>query len=234
MTEETDLITYLFISPNKFGIYLYDKKKQTNLFENENTFENKKLHLDIEDLSNFIEDNIFKIEKLIDGFVKNIILIIENNIILNLFLGIRKKNYDKKINEEYLKNTITEAKDLVKENYQDQKIMHILIKSYLVNEKHYSNFVTDLSSDNLSLEIQFICLPISFVTKIDKILGQFQIKVTQYIDGNYIKKFFINEDIKISEKANRIVSGYNENEAILVPKNIEKIGFFEKFFQLFS
>ena len=32
----------------------------------------------------------------------------------------------------------------------------------------------------------------------------------------------------------KIKDGFNENEVKLVPKNINKRGFFEKFFQLFS
>ena len=34
--------------------------------------------------------------------------------------------------------------------------------------------------------------------------------------------------------ANRIQNGANENEIKLIPKNVGKIGIFEKFFQLFS
>ena len=32
----------------------------------------------------------------------------------------------------------------------------------------------------------------------------------------------------------RILNGYNENEVTFLPKNPKKLGFFEKFFQLFS
>ena len=34
--------------------------------------------------------------------------------------------------------------------------------------------------------------------------------------------------------AYKILNGCNENEVMVIPKNTKKIGFFEKFFQLFS
>ena len=42
------------------------------------------------------------------------------------------------------------------------------------------------------------------------------------------------ENIKIPEMAYMLKNGYNNNEVILVPKDKENKGFFEKFFQLFS
>ena len=54
--------------------------------------------------------------------------------------------------------------------------------------------------------------------------------------GDYIKNFFKEDEdnSELSEMASKIKDGFNNNEVILVPKNIENKGFFEKFFQLFS
>ncbi len=79
MTKDLDLETYLYISTNKFGIYLFDKKKNQNLFENELNFQNEYEDLNFLTLSKFLNENIFKIEKLIGKFVTNIYLVIENN-----------------------------------------------------------------------------------------------------------------------------------------------------------
>ena len=48
------------------------------------------------------------------------------------------------------------------------------------------------------------------------------------IDLNSEKKF------ELPLIANKIMNGYNENEVLVIPKNLKKKGFFEKFFQLFS
>ena len=68
----------------------------------------------------------------------------------------------------------------------------------------------------------------------DKILEKYQIKISRYLDGNYLKNFHKEDDMELSELAHKLINGYNDNEVNLVPKNIENKGFFEKFFQLFS
>ena len=234
MIEAENCETYLSVSKNKFQIFLFDKKNSNNLYVNELKIENKIDFIDLNNLSKFLEKNVFKIEKLSGQFIKNIFLIIENNENLYLSMGIKKKNYDETINQKYLENTLTELKDLFKENYQEQTIMHMCIKNYLVNEKNYSSFVSNLSGDNFCLEVNFISISNNLIFEIHKVLEKYQINISQYLDGNYVK-FFINEDdIAISQMAYKLRNGYNHNEIILVPKNIRNKGFFEKFFQLFG
>jgi len=233
MSKDLEFETYLSISPVKLGIYLFDIKNQKNLYKdelitNENMNYNRN-HL----LKNFLDDNIFKIEKLIGNFIENIILIIENENIFNLQIGIKKKNYSSSINKEYLKSYLTEAKDLFKENYQDEKIMHIIINKYLIDGKKYYSIDNNLECEQLGLEIQFKSISSSFIYDLDKILEKYQIKIIKYLDGNYIKNFF-KEKIDISEMTYKILTGYNENEVLVIPRNPKKMAFFERFFQLFS
>ncbi len=234
MSELSDFETYLYISPNKFGIYLFDKRKMINLYKEEIELESKINNLDINSLFEFLESNIFKIEKLIGKFIKNIILVIENNKILNINLGIKKKNYGETVNKKYLENTLTEANDLFRENCHDHRVMHMIINNYINNRNNYSSFAPTLFSDQLALEIEFICIPNDLVFTLDKILEKFQIKVGQYLDGNYITKFFDGNNFELTEMFHKIYSGCNKNEISLVKKNIKKQGFFERFFQLFS
>ena len=63
---------------------------------------------------------------------------------------------------------------------------------------------------------------------------KYQITISQYFNRNYLKDFFVEENLELSEMAYKLSNGHNDNEVILVPKNIENKGFFEKFFQLFS
>ena len=75
MIEELEFETYLFISINKFEIYLFDKKKFKTLYKEKFNFENNSEKLDLIALTKFLDENIFKIEKLIGKFIKNIFLI---------------------------------------------------------------------------------------------------------------------------------------------------------------
>ena len=95
MIEETDFETFLYISTNKYQIIIFDKKKLKNLYSDELIVCNELNFQDLKDLSKFLDDNIYKIEKLVGHFIKDIILIIENDEILNIDIGIKKKNFEK-------------------------------------------------------------------------------------------------------------------------------------------
>ena len=123
MNEAIDFETYLIVSKNKFTISLFDKKKSEKLYENDLKFENIYKSIDLKILDKFLEDNIFKIEKLIGKFVKNIYLVIDDNRIFHLKIEIRKKNYKKKINKNFLEFKFNKLKDLFNENFNHSLII---------------------------------------------------------------------------------------------------------------
>ena len=80
----------------------------------------------------------------------------------------------------------------------------------------------------------FIIIPKSSVAAcLNKILENYQIKITKFLDGSYVKANF-SKDREVTEMSYKILCGYNQNEVIFVPKSTKKLAFFEKFFQLFS
>ena len=91
MIEEFNIETYLYISPDEYKIYLFDKKNLKNLYKNEFKFKTKNNFVDFDNLEKFLEDNIFKIEKLAGGFIRHVFLVIENDQIIELNFGIKKK-----------------------------------------------------------------------------------------------------------------------------------------------
>ena len=137
------------------------------------------------------------------------------------------------VTKEYLKNSLIEAKDLFRENHHNQEIIHMIIKKYLVDDKSYLSFDENFKCDYFGLEINFKSISNNVIYDLNKILENYQIKITKYMDGNYIKNKFHN-DIELSEMSHRILSGHNRNEVMFVPKSTKKLAFFEKFFQLFS
>ena len=234
MTEETDFETYLYLSSNKFKIFLFDKKNIKNLFQETIIIENNFDFIDFTELTKFLDKNIFKIEKLIGKFLKTIFLVIENSQILNFSMGIKKKNYNEKINKHYLESSLAELKDLFKENYQNNKIMHFIINRYSIDGVSYSSFDKEIEGDQICVEASFISVPNILIKEIGNVLEKYQIKIDRLFEKKYIKNLFEEESLDLSIIAFKIKSGHNQNEISLVPKNLKKSGFFEKFFQLFS
>ena len=234
MNKELEFETYLSILPDKFCIYLFDVKNSKNLYTQELKFKENLNFIDLNILKDFLDNNIFKVEKIAGKFIETIFLIIENKKIFNLQLGIKKKNYDSFINQKQLEIFLTEAKDLFRENYQSKKIMHMIINEYFIDGKKYSSIENQIKSNYLGLEIQFISISNNLINDLNKILENYQINIKQCLDKNYIQNFFIDKNIEITEMAHNIINGINENVVKVVPKIIKKRGFFEKFFQLLS
>ena len=231
MTQVIDFETFLFISKNKYQIFVYDKDNLKNIYNEEINFNDG---VELDNLSNFLDKNIYKIEKTINNFIRNIILIIEDDKVLELSISIKKKYYEKHIDQKYLENSLVELKEVFKENYQDQIIMHMIIVN---NDKNESNFQLNNINNNydcLFLEVNFISIPNNLTFYFDKLLENHQIKIRRYMSGNYIKSYFDEDETDFSMMANKLNNGLNINEVQLVSKSIENRGFFEKFFQLFS
>ena len=91
MNKDQQLENYLSISPNKFGIYLFDPKNSKNLYKEELVINQNNNYLNLSNLKRFLDNNIFKIEKLSGKFVENIFLIFEDKSTFNLEMGIKKK-----------------------------------------------------------------------------------------------------------------------------------------------
>jgi len=231
MIENSDFETFLYISKSKYQIFVYDKNNLKNLYSEEIGYSDE---IELNTLSKFLDDNIYKIEKKIKNFIRSIILIIEDDKILEIGISLKKKNYEKSENQKQLENSLVEVKDIFKENYQDLLIMHMVIV-----EKE-NNFLLNNANNNddyLFLEVNFISIPNKFTFYFDKLLENHQINIKRYMSGDYIKSFFdieSKESMELFVMANKLNDGLNKNEVELISKSKENRGFFEKFFQLFS
>ena len=234
MTDELNFEAYLSISKEKYKIYLLDIKNLKNIYKEELNIDNDTNSIDYNLLSNFLDQNIFQIEKLIGNFLRNIVLIIENDQILNFSLGVKKKNYGEKINKNYLESSLAELKDLFKENYYDNKIIHFIINRYIIDGVNCTSFDQEIDADQMCIEVCFISAPNILIKEISKVLEKYQIKIDCLFEKKYIKNLFEGQLLDESIIAFKVQSGYNQNEIALVPKSDKKTGFFEKFFQLFS
>jgi hypothetical protein len=231
MIENSDFETFLYISKSKYQIFVYDKNNLKNLYSEEIGYSDE---IQLNTLSKFLDDNIYKIEKKIKNFIRNIILIIEDDKILEIGISLKKKNYEKSENQKQLENSLVEVKDIFKENYQDLLIMHMVI---VENENNFLFNNTNNNDDYLFLEVNFISIPNRFTFYFDKLLENHQINIKRYMSGDYIKSFFdieSKESMELFVMANKLNDGLNKNEVQLISKSKENRGFFEKFFQLFS
>jgi len=228
MIENSDFETFLYISKSKYQIFVYDKNNLKNLYSEEIGYSDE---IELNTLSKFLDDNIYKIEKKIKNFIRNIILIVEEDKILKIKISLKKKNKKKNINQKQLENSLVEVKDIFKENYQDLLIMHMVI---VEKENNFLLNNVNNSDDYLFLEVNFISIQNNFTFNFDKLLENHQIKIKRYMSGDYIKSFFDKNEQDIFAMSKNIIEGCNKNEVFLINKTRKNKGFFEKFFEFFN
>ncbi len=231
MIEESHFETFLYISKNKYQIFVQDKDNLKNIFNEEIEVDDQ---IELDNLSKFLDDNIYKIEKVVNRFIRNIILIIENEKILSTDISIKKNNYEKNTSQKYFETNLIEVKDIFKESYHDQIIMHMVIINKDKNDNSLIFHDSNINDNYFYLEVNFISILNSFTFIYEELLKKHHIKIKKYMSGSYIKSFLNKEQSEFSIMANQLNNGLNKNEVKLVSKTPENKGFFERFFQLFS
>ena len=236
MIENSDFINFFFIKKDSFLIASFLKSDLTCLYKNELILDKNVVDFEKKKIKKFIDNNIYKIEKYIKQFVKNINLVVYDEKFLTIDVSI-KKNIPGEFNfEKERLNLLSKIKNEIELNYNELSIIHLLVNNYLVDDIDI-NFKKNediIISKNFSIETKFILLPLKNIFEYRKIFANYQISVNKIISGQYLKDLSTLEQVNELEMALKIFLGDNSKEVILLSKSVENRGFFEKFFHLFS
>ena len=234
MIREADFQTYLYLNNTEYIIYVTDNKTNEKIYFEKFEIEENFTELKFSKLDEFLNFNIFKIEKKLNNFIKDIYVILDSNEFHSIKLSIKKDNNGNLINSETLIHPLSDLKNLCQSNLQNKKIVHFLIEKYLIDNKFYTTLPENVNCNIFSLDTEFICLSKNLIENIEKILKKYHISLNQILSASYVEKFKDNTDKTIFTTASRIISGYNSNEVLLIGKINKKQGFFERFFNFFN
>ena len=234
MSDEISFETYLFISSEKFTICVIHNSSHEIIYSDQKLFIQDNNSLNFEKLNEFLEKNIFKIEKILKNFIKNINIILDSEEFFSVGLSIKKNNNGNYIDSEALLHPLDDLKNSCQSNFLDKKIIHILIENYLVDNKKYFSLPQKIKCSFFSLDVKFICLSKNFIEDIEFAFKKYHILVNKILCSSYVENFMDKNHNNIFSTASRIKSGLNENEVILASKTSKNKGFFEKFFNFFS
>ena len=136
MENDLNFEVFLFFSPEKIILSVNHKTDFKIIFKDEIFFENTSSQLNFNKLDSFLNENIFKVEKILGNFVEKINIIIETSDFFNLQISMKKHNHNENINSSIILYLIKSAKYQCEKTIQNMKIIHILI------DKH-SFYLTD-------------------------------------------------------------------------------------------
>ena len=234
MTKKIDFYTYLYLNHNQFIIYVTEISTNEKIYSEKLIIKENSTEIKFTKLDEFLDSNIFRIEKKLNSFVKDIYVILDSNEFHSIKLSIKKDNNGNLLNSEALVHPLNDLKNLCQSNLQNKKIIHFLIERYVIDNKFYITLPENVNCNIFSLDTEFICLSKNLIENIEKTLKKYHISLIQILSASYLEKFKDNRDNNIFTIASRIISGHNSNEVLLIGKINKKQGFFERFFNFFN
>lgn len=234
MNVDSIFETFLFLSPRKLIIAVYNKKSFKKVYYKESLNQNENKKIDYELIDFFLEKNIYEIEKQFKNFIKNIVLIIDSDEFLKINISIKKDNYGDEITKPKLIHLLNEAKNECKKTLEGRKITHIVIDNYVVDKKDHLFFPEGIKSDFFSIDVSFVSLSINYFKNLEKITRKYQVSINRVLQLEYVDSLNKKDKADLFIISMKILNGLNRNEVILVPKETRNKGFFERFFNFFN
>ena len=233
MNEDLNFETYLSLSPKKLIISVQNDLNK-KVFEKDLILDQNEKQSVFDKLDNFLNKNIFEIEKKIKFFVKKISVILDLDEFLSVEISIKKRNYENKINLTSLNHMLNDIKDYCKETIGENKIVHIIISNYKVDNRDFASLPLNINCKSFSIDVNFLCISQNIIKNLEIILKKYHISLGEILSAQYISEFSNEEKTDLFIMAKKILEGHNPNEVLMVNKTYQNRGFFEKFFNFFS
>ena len=129
-------------------------------------------------------------ENKVSAHLENITVLYDTSEIFTIDLSIKKKMDQKIIFKDVYSSIILEANQLIKDCYINKKIIHLIIKKYIVNDKEFLNMPDEMSKLNsLILEIKFICLPYNLYKNVIETFKKNNLKILNFFSSSLVKSF---------------------------------------------
>ena len=161
--------------------------KLTKLFFQSKTVSKKNNY---EEYSKSINLLIREAENQVSTHLEDLTILYDTSEIFTIDLSIKKKIDQKILFKDVCSSIILEANQLIKDCYIDKKVIHLIIKKYIVNNKEFLNMPDEISELNsLILEIKFICLPYSQYKNVFDTFKKNNLEVVNFFSSSLVKSF---------------------------------------------
>ena len=131
--------------------------------DNQIIYENKVFHdgLDIKNnsthIKKFLDENIFKIEKKFNIYIKDIYLILNDKDLISINVSLIKDFERLSSDYSVIQGDLSIIKESVLKSNLDFELVHMVISKFIIDKKDYFELPEDINQKNF-LEIKLICL----------------------------------------------------------------------------
>jgi len=215
---------YMDLGSSKIRAAVFSKDNIENNFQIEkNCLSNyNKASFDFSSIEKVIEKIILEIEEKSKEYLNNIDLMLDSTEVFSIGLSLSKNLDGSKLKKKDVQFLIQDAKQQILRNYQDIKIIHIIVQNYKIDKIDYDFLSTEVDCNTLCVDIIFICLPKKIVDELKKLFTKFNVLINQISFSSYAKSLSYRNNFTIDENIAFIDMGFNKTSIIYYNKNIIK------------
>ena len=220
--NENNFNTFIDFGSSKIRLGLYDKDTSKNIFiQEKDCISNFSLsNFDIENSNNIIKDLIKSAEKKINNHIKDINLMIDTPDMFSIDISI-KKNSDIRAN---IKNNINvllnEAKSLVQKNYFNKKIIHTIVKKFIIDDEEFFEVPSEkIKYNSLIIELKFICFADQVWKYLQESFSENYLNINNLYCSSYVRSSSYNSLFNDFKKKVILDIGYGKSSITVFKDN---------------
>ena len=129
-------------------------------------------------------------ESKISTHLENLTVLYDSSDIFTIELSIKKKLEQKITLKDFCSSIVLEAKQLIKNSYPNKKIIHSIVKKYIINDNEFLNIPEKIfKKDSVIIEIIFICLPYYQYKNVIEIFKKNNLNILSFFSSSLVKSF---------------------------------------------
>ena len=129
-------------------------------------------------------------ESKISTHLENLTVLYDSSDIFTIELSIKKKLEQKITLKDFCSSIVLEAKQLIKNSHTNKKIIHSIVKKYIINDNEFLNIPEKIfKKDSVILEIIFICLPYYQYKNVIEIFKKNNLNILSFFSSSLVKSF---------------------------------------------
>ncbi len=184
--KKNNYSTIIDFGSSELRLGVFDNKLSKLFFQSENIYQKYKYEESLKSINSLIREA----ENKISTHLENVTVLYDSSEIFTIDLSIKKKLDQKIIFKDICSSIILEANQLISDNYNNKKIIHLIIKKYIINNEEFFNIPDEIPKLNsIVLEIKFICLPSYQYKNIFEIFKKNNLKITNFFSSSLVKSY---------------------------------------------
>ena len=129
-------------------------------------------------------------ESRISTHLENLTVLYDSSDIFKIELSIKKKLEQEITLKDFCSSILLETKQLIKNSYPNKKIIHSIVKKYIINDNEFLNIPEKIfKKDSVILEIIFICLPYYQYKNVIEIFKKNNLNILSFFSSSLVKSF---------------------------------------------